>query len=93
MAVEQIIKVRTVRPPGHRFDHIEAVTLMGGAIRGRQQVVSDILSVWGNRYFTYASGARADVIVRRCSECSMPDYLTTAPDWTPANNLLMLPRF
>jgi hypothetical protein len=93
MATFEIVKVRTVRPPGAAHEHITAVQLRGGGVLRKETVIQDILSPTGDRYFTWGGGVRADVIVRRCPYCTAHDYITTTPDYTTANNLLSLERF
>lgn len=89
----QITKVRTERPYGATHEHIASVELNGSFEIGRATVIADLRSLYGDRYYTYAGGAKADVIVAGCPHCGFGDYITTAPDWTTANNLLSLPRF
>lgn len=89
----QIDGVRTFKPAGYTHEHITHVRLAGsGVILTRETVISDLRSPYGDRYYTFAGGARADVIVAGCPTCGHGDYITTAPDWTPINNLLSLPR-
>jgi hypothetical protein len=91
----QITKVRTERPAGSAHEHISMVELNNnpGARLLRSTVIAELRNPFGDRYFTYAAGAYAEVIVARCPVCAFRDYITTAPDWTKANNLLSLPRF
>ena len=94
MSTFEITAVRTMQPPGYHHEHITHVRLAGSSYAiSRQTVINDLRSPWGDRYFTYAKGTRADVIVAGCPSCGYGDYITTAPDWTTANNLLSLPRF
>jgi Protein of unknown function (DUF3892) len=90
--LQQITKVRT-QAVRSGDDHITMVQLATGVSISRETVISNLRSVWGDRYYTLGGGARADVIVGRCPRCSAGDYITTAPDYTTANNLLHLPRF
>lgn len=89
----EVIEVRTVRPSGAAHEHITHVKLAFGSVLTRETVIKDLRQPWGDRYFTYAAGTRADVIVAGCPHCGRGDYITTTPDWTTENNLLSLPRF
>lgn len=93
MALQQITEVRTEKPHDGRYEHITYVELASGTRLARATVIANIRSVSGDRYYTYAGGKTADVIVHRCPRCDEGDYITTAPDTTPDNNLLLLPRF
>ena len=93
MAIFEIVKVRTMRPYGAAHEHITHVMLPSGSTLTKETVIRDILSPYGDRYYTWGGGVRADVIVRRCPYCTAHDYITTTPDYTIANNLLSLPRF
>ena len=93
MSTFQITGVRTVKPYGYAHEHITHVRVgSGSTIFTREMVIADLRNPYGDRYYTYAGGAHADVIVRNCPHCSGSDYITTAPDYTTANNLLSLPR-
>ena len=91
----QITKVRTAKPQGAAHEHITEVELNNNPRMrySRATIIADLRKPYGDRYYTYAGGAKADVIVAGCPYCGFGDYLTTAPDWTTANNLLSLPRF
>jgi hypothetical protein len=92
----QITAVRTVLDHSRTHSHIVRVRINGqtsGEGLARETVVRDLLTPYGDRYITYADGARADVVVRRCPHCSRQDYITTTPDTTTKNNLLSLPKF
>jgi hypothetical protein len=89
----QIDGVRTARPPGYTHEHITHVRLAtSGVVLRRETVIRDLRTYGGDRYYTYANGTRADVIVAGCPNCGYGDYITTAPDRTTTNNLLSLPR-
>lgn len=93
MSTFQITGVRTERPYGYTHEHITHVGLATrGVLLSRATVIADLRNPWGDRYFTYEAGIRADVIVAGCPVCGFGDYITTAPDSTQANNLLSLPR-
>lgn len=91
MSTFQISAVRTARPPGYTHEHITHVGIGSGVVLTRQTVINDLRSYSGDRYYTYAAGLRADVIVAGCPHCGAGDYITTEPDSTTANNLLSLP--
>jgi len=95
MATYQITKVRTERPLNAAHEHITDVELSNRTDQrfSRQTIVNDLRNPSGDRFYTNAGGVRADVIVMGCPHCGYGDYITTAPDWTTANNLLSLPRF
>jgi hypothetical protein len=93
MATYQIDGVRTAEAPRGYHEHITAVRLAAsGGLISRETVISDLRSPYGDRYYTFAAGTRADVIVAGCPHCGHSDYITTTPDWTTTNNLLSLPR-
>lgn len=92
-ATFEIVKVRTVKPRGAAHEHITDVQLRHGTVLPREIVIKDLLSPSGDRYYTWACGVRANVVVRDCPHCSASDYITTEPDSTTENNLLSLPRF
>jgi hypothetical protein len=93
VATFEITGVRTVRPAGYDHPHISHVRLgTSEYLITRATVIADLRSPWGDRYYTYAAGKRADVIVAGCPVCGFGDYITTEPDWTTENNLLSLPR-
>jgi hypothetical protein len=91
----QITGVRTEQPNGAAHEHISMVELSNRSDQrfSRQTIVNDLRNPYGDRYYTYAAGTHADVIVAGCPHCGAGDYITTEPDWTTANNLLSLPRF
>ena len=93
MATFEITAVRTEKSPGATHEHISRVKTSGGVDISRATVIRDLRDPYGDRYYTYAKGTRADVIVAGCPRCSFGDYITTAPDWTTQNNLLSLPRY
>lgn len=93
MASNQITKVHTEQPYGNTHEHIAMVELSSGARISRSTVIANLRNPWGDRYYTYAGGEYADVVVRGCPYCSFSDYITTLPDSTTQNNLLSLPRF
>lgn len=93
MSSFQISKVKTVRPAGSAHEHIEAVETSHGSRFSRATVLADLKNPYGDRYYTYAAGQHADVILRHCPHCYSSDYITTTPDSTNKNNLLDLPRF
>jgi hypothetical protein len=84
-----------VQPYGATHEHIAEVELNNnaGMRYSRDVIIADLRNPYGDRYYTYAAGTRADVIVAGCPSCGAGDYITTEPDWTTANNLLSLPRF
>lgn len=84
--------VRTYQAPEATHPHITHVRVPGVGILSRSTVIADLRSLNGDRYYTLAGGVRAEVIVAGCPHCGYGDYITTAPDWTTANNLLSLPR-
>ncbi len=92
MSTFQITGVRTEQPSGHTHEHITNVQISGGGMLTRATVIKDLRDPYGDRYYTYAGGTRADVVVVGCPHCASTDYITTTPDWTTANNLLSLPR-
>jgi hypothetical protein len=91
----QITKVRTEKRLGAAHEHITAVELNSNPAHrySRATIIKDLRNPWGDRYYTYGGGVRADVVVAGCPHCGFGDYITTEPDWTKANNLLSLPRF
>jgi hypothetical protein len=91
----QITRVRTVKPQNAAHEHITDVELNNNSSMRypRATIIADLRNPYGDRYYTYAGGTKADVIVAGCPHCGHSDYITTAPDWTTANNLLSLPRF
>ena len=95
MAQFEITRVRTVQPVELHHEHIEEVELNDNpSVRiSRATVVRDLRNPYGDRYYTYARGTLANVIVVGCPSCAFGDYITTEPDWTTENNLLSLPRF
>jgi hypothetical protein len=93
MSSFQITKVKTVKPSGSSHEHIAAVETSTGVKLSRATVVADLKNPYGDRYYTYAGGQHADVILHHCPHCYASDYITTAPDSTTKNNLLDLPRF
>jgi hypothetical protein len=90
----QITGVRTEWPRGARHEHITDVELNDNPnfILPRSIVINDLLSPTGDRYYTFAGGEYAEVVVRRCPHCYGADYITTLPDSTTQNNLLSLKR-
>jgi hypothetical protein len=88
-----ITQVRTEQPPGYSHPHIARVRLSNGAEETRAQVITYIRDYKVTYYTQPAYGPSAKVIVASCPRCGSGDYITTEPDWTPANNLLDLPRF
>ena len=80
---------------GGRHDHITQVELNNSVDQRftRETIAADLRSPFGDRYYTFAQGTRAEVILDACPHCGRRDYITTTPDWTTANNLLSLPRF
>lgn len=92
MATYQITGIRTESRMLH--DHITDVRIGSGPgfMLSVETVMQDLRTYGGDRYHTFAGGYRADVIVRDCPRCGHPDYITTKPDTTTANNLLSLPR-
>lgn len=93
MATYQITAVRTQQPAGYTHEHITHVRLAySDYLFPRETVIRDLRSPSGDRYYTFAGGVRADVIVRGCPVCGFGDYITTTPDRTTENNLLSLPR-
>jgi Protein of unknown function (DUF3892) len=95
VATFEITKVRTEKSASETHEHISMVELNGKEnLRfSRSIIVKDLKDPSGDRYYTYAGGERADVILVECPTCTFGDYITTAPDTTTANNLLKLPRF
>jgi hypothetical protein len=95
MASFQITKVRTERAYGASHDHISAVELGNRTDWrfNRDYIVGQIRSPSGDRYYTFANGSRADVVVVGCPHCTFRDYIKTTADGTTADNLLSLPRF
>jgi hypothetical protein len=91
----QITAVHTVKPSDRSHEHIERVELNNNprARISRAIVIKDLRDPYGDRYYTYGGGYRADVVVRGCPYCSFGSYITTLPDSTTTNNLLTLPRF
>jgi hypothetical protein len=95
MATYEITKVRTVHPVGAPHPHISEVELSNRVDQRfpRSVIVDDLRNLYGDRYYTFAAGTRADVVLGHCPHCGVGEYITTAPDWTRENNLLSLPRF
>ena len=95
MATYEITKVRTARAYGAAHEHISWVELSNRSDQrfSRETIIRDLRNPYGDRYYTYARGTYARVIVAGCPVCAAGDYITTEPDWTTANNLLSLPRF
>jgi uncharacterized protein DUF3892 len=74
-----------------RHEHIAPVKLAGqGRDYSRGEIIYAISK--GDRFVTNAI-PQAHVIVHHCHTCNTWDYITTAPDYTPENNLLSLPRY
>jgi hypothetical protein len=93
MSTFEVTAVRTARQPGYAHEHITHVGIGSRQwLLPRETVIRDLRSPYGDRYYTYANGTRADVIVAGCPACGFGDYITTTPDWTTENNLLSLPR-
>jgi hypothetical protein len=92
MSSFKITGVRTEKTADDEHEHITAVQVNDNTIFSRSTVIADLRSSSGDRYYTYAGGKIADVIVVTCPYCSYRDYITTEPDYTTANNLLSLPR-
>lgn len=91
MSTFQITGIRVEPRVAH--DHITHVSIGSfGTVLDVQTVLRDLRSAYGDRYYTFAGGYRAEVIARDCPRCGHPDYITTTPDSTTANNLLSLPR-
>ena len=94
MSTFQITGVRTEMTARDPHEHITAVRVGTTTpfVLSRSTVINDLRSVNGDRYYTYAGGEYADVVVRSCPKCTASDYITTLPDTTTKNNLLSLPR-
>jgi hypothetical protein len=95
MSTFEITGVRTEETADDPHEHITAVRIGASAtLISRATVVADLRSTSGDRYYTFAGGERAEVVVRECpkSKCSYSDYITTLPDSTTANNLLKLEK-
>jgi len=61
MATYQIDGVRTAEAPRGYHEHITAVRLAAsGGLISRETVISDLRSPYGDRYYTFAAGTRAD---------------------------------
>lgn len=95
MAVYEITRVRTEWGPGASHEHISMVELSNRSDQrfSRETIIRDLRDPYGDRYYTYGGGLRADVVVRGCPYCTSGSYITTLPDTTIKNNLLELPRF
>lgn len=90
---EFITAVHLVQAPDAEHPHIGSVKLLGGAVQSRADVIWNITFA-KVQYWTYSPNVpEARVIVADCPRCGTGDYITTAPDSTPDNNLLELPRF
>ncbi len=70
-----------------------SIPCASGYTIGRATVIADLKNPYGDRYYTYAGGQYAEVILRHCPHCYASDYISTTPDSTVKNNLLDLPRF
>jgi hypothetical protein len=95
VATREITMVSTHQPTDHRYEHIHRVELDGSVFNriSIEDVIRNLESVSGDRYYTLGGGQRARVYQRDCPECSHPKHITTTPDGTTSNNLLKLPRF
>lgn len=93
MATLQISSVRVQTTAADRHEHITAVRTTTGTELTLGTVLANLRSPYGDRYYTYANGERAQVYAHQCPRCSSRDYITTTPDGTKRNNLLYLPRF
>lgn len=95
MATYEITKVRTEQPYGAAHEHISMVELSNRTDQrfSRETIIADLRNPYGDRYYTYGAGVKADVVVRGCPYCTFGSYITTLPDNTTQNNLLHLPRF
>ena len=86
-----VTKVRRVRAPDGRHDHLAGVCTAEGVYFSRYDVATAIES--GEEWWTERDGARARI--HTAVSCPFPGcatpYLTTAPDHIPANDLEQLP--
>ncbi len=90
----EITAVHLVHPPDRTHAHIDRVELGSPSFRiSRDTVIADLRDPYGDRYYTYDGGRRADVVLGSCPHCNAHAYITTAPDYTVENNLLELPKF
>jgi hypothetical protein len=87
-----VTRVRRVRAPDGRHDHLAGVCTAEGVYFSRHDVASAIDA--GDEWWSECDGAR--VRIHRADSCPSPGcvrpYLTTAPDHTPANDLERLPN-
>lgn len=95
MATYEITGVKVAKTIQDPHEHITGAELSNRSDQRflRSTIVGDIKDPNGDRYYTYAGGERAEVIVVECPRCSRDDYITTTPDTTTANNLLKLKRY
>jgi len=95
MATFRITAVKVQKTSQDPHDHITRVEINSDPdfTLGIATVVSGLRDPNGDRYYTYGGGQIANVYVRQCPDCLYRDYITTTPDGTRQNNLLMLSRF
>ncbi len=82
---------------GERLEHITDLRVESrkdGTRRDvpKAKVISDIRAD-RNKYDTKVDGAKADVEVVECPDCTFGDYLRSHPDGSKKDNLLSLPTF
>jgi hypothetical protein len=82
-----------VEKPDWRHEHITDLVIEDRFWVSRDTAIANITSPYGDRYWTYAKGQRAEVIVVGCPVCAFGRYLRTSADSTTENNLLDLPKY
>jgi hypothetical protein len=92
MAVYRVTGISTENPDW-RHEHITALLLEDRLWVRRDDAAANISSSYGDRYYTYAAGRRADVVVVGCPVCGFSPYLRTTADTVTENNLLSLPKY
>lgn len=92
MASHRVTGIAT-EPAGYQHEHITDLYLESGQWVDRYTVAVNIQHPSGDRYYTYAHGQVAWVVVVGCPVCAFSWYLRTTADSTTENNLLSLPRY
>jgi hypothetical protein len=91
----RITAVRVEMTADDPHEHVARVRIGfdAGAGLSREALVSALDDPKGDRYDAFANGELTEVVLRTCPSCPAPDYITTVPGHTTANNLLDLPRY
>lgn len=93
MSSWRVTGISVEQGPDWRHEHITRLLLEDRQWVTRETAVANIVNPYGDRYYTFAHGLRADVIVVGCPVCGFSRYLRTTADSTTENNLLSLPKF